>query len=66
MTRLLQLFALPLLMMNDYSFNYSSQFIPNYSGSGHNHRTTSSCINNRITNNRKRNKISRESRKNNF
>lgn len=36
-----------------------------YSGSGHNHRTSTACFNNKVAKNRTRNKISRESRKNN-
>ena len=37
-----------------------------YSGSGHNHRTPTACFNNKVAKSRTRNKISKESRKNNW
>ena len=67
MKKLLQLFTLPILFMKDLSFDtYNSSFLPNYSGSGHNHRTPTVCFNNKVTKRRKNNKIARASRNINF
>lgn len=67
MKRLLQFLALPLIFMQDYSYNtYNSAYLPNYSGNGHNHRTSDSCLNNKTTKRRALNKIARASRNINF
>jgi len=67
MKRILQFLALPLLFMQNYEFNtYDAAFLPNYSGSGHNHRIPTACFHNKVTKRRKNNKIARASRNINF
>lgn len=51
-------FAMPVLSLNFANTSYS--------GSGHNHRTSIACFNNKVAKNRTRNKISKQSRTNNW
>lgn len=61
-------FFYPLMCINYEQFMPLSLNFGNagYSGSGHNHRTPTACFNNKVTKSRTRNKISKESRKNNW
>lgn len=67
-SKLLNFLCYPLLFVNfeqfaqPVSLNFGNT---GYSGGGHNHRTPTACFNNKVAKNRTRNKISKESRKNN-